>query len=166
MRILLIIGLMVLSQFAFSQILSEDDLSILKQEFEKKEVVIKPLVISPDNFNPQQVKGLWEIYYLDEMVSYLLKINTKGRMHSFTSLVLLNSDGALLQVRIIEYPSTHGIQVTNKRWLGKLRIGADSPLKYGKNVDALSGATISANGLIDGIELVREGVKRMSMQKP
>jgi uncharacterized protein with FMN-binding domain len=56
------------------------------------------------------------------------------------------------------------VQITNKRWLGKLQIDAEKTYDYGKNIDAISGATISAKGLIKDIELLRKSVQQMGWE--
>ncbi|PKP39808.1 MAG: hypothetical protein CVT98_00435 [Bacteroidetes bacterium HGW-Bacteroidetes-15] len=166
MKRVVVIFLLVISQIASSQEPSKHVQGIINQEYGKIDVALKSIETNQEYFDTDIVKHVWSLSISEEIVAYLFEVESKGRMHNFTSLVLLNPEGGVLQVAITNYPSTYGVHVTNKRWLSKLRIEAPSKYKYGENVDALSGATISANGLIDGIELVREGVKRMSMQKP
>ncbi len=53
------------------------------------------------------------------------------------------------------YQATHGHEVMNKFWLRHF-VGYDGTqkLKYGKDIDAVAGATISAQALMDDLDLV------------
>lgn len=140
--------------------------SILREEFGKSEIVTRPQNLDPATFDIKKVTGSWEICGADKPMAYLFQLETKGRMHTFTSLVLLSPEGAVLRVRVTDYPSTYGLQVTNKRWLSKLQIDAETAYDYGQNVDAISGATISATGLIKNIESLRKNVRLMDRVNP
>ena len=53
--------------------------------------------------------------------------------------------------------ATHGQEVMNKGWLGQFegyRYG--KRLRYGKNIDAVTGATISANNILKEIKKITE----------
>lgn len=73
-------------------------------------------------------------------------------------------------VKVFNYQATHGQEVSAKGWL-KQFIGFDGrkPLTVGKNIDAISGATISAYGITLDVqdkttllqELVRIGVVKI-----
>jgi Na+-translocating ferredoxin:NAD+ oxidoreductase RnfG subunit len=149
---------------ANAQELNRHHKSILKDEFGKSEIITQPVNLDPAIFDVKKVSSCWEIYGTDKPVAYLFQLETKGRIHTFTSLVLLSPDGAVLGVRVTNYPSTYGVQITNKRWLGKLQIDAEKTYDYGKNIDAISGATISAKGLIKDIELLRKSVQQMGWE--
>lgn len=71
----------------------------------------------------------------------------------FDYYILFDPDCRISKVRIYNYQATHGQEVTAKNWL-KQFIGFDdkSTLKVGKNVDAISGATISVYAITNDIE--------------
>jgi Na+-translocating ferredoxin:NAD+ oxidoreductase RnfG subunit len=71
----------------------------------------------------------------------------------FDYYILFNLDCKISKVRIYNYQASHGQEVTSKNWL-KQFIGFDdkSTLKVGKNVDAISGATISVYAITNDIE--------------
>lgn len=141
-----------------SQSLSKKADKLIDQTFEMNSVSarsIEPTALQKE----MNVKEVWEISSSDKLEGYLFELELNGKLHSFSSLVVLDPKGAVLQVSITNYPASHGIQVTNRRWLNKLRIDSESKLEYGKNVDALSGATISAQNLINGIENLRNSLK-------
>jgi Na+-translocating ferredoxin:NAD+ oxidoreductase RnfG subunit len=162
MRIALISIFLTVAQLVCAQSISRTGVGILSAEYGKEEVQSAPLEINADLFNKQQVNNIWSIDKSGKIVSYLFDISIKGRAHTFSSLVLIGVDGSVLQVRITSYPSTNGVQIANKRWLNKLRIDADTEYKYGGNVDTVSGATFSANSMINAIEGLRKGVRALN----
>jgi len=72
----------------------------------------------------------------------------------FDYFILFNSDADIQVVRIFNYAATHGHEVSSKGWLKQFDgyNGADT-LIVGKNVDAISGATISVYGIIEDVQV-------------
>jgi Na+-translocating ferredoxin:NAD+ oxidoreductase RnfG subunit len=71
----------------------------------------------------------------------------------FDYFILYNKNGAVELVRVYNYQATHGQEVTIKSWLKQFKnYDGSTALTVGKNVDAISGATISVNGLTADIE--------------
>ena len=56
-------------------------------------------------------------------------------------------------VRVFNYAATHGQEVSVKRWLDQFagHDGAE-PLRVGKEIDAISGATISVYALVADVQ--------------
>jgi hypothetical protein len=71
----------------------------------------------------------------------------------FDYYILFDKDCKIKQVRVYNYQASHGQEVTAKNWL-KQFIGFDdtSSLKVGKNIDAISGATISVYAITNDIK--------------
>jgi len=69
-------------------------------------------------------------------------------------------------VKVYNYQATHGEEVTAAGWLRQF-IGYDgsSSLKVGKEIDAISGATISANGITADIEYKSKLIKKLGTVK-
>jgi hypothetical protein len=72
----------------------------------------------------------------------------------FDYFILFDSAGSVEQVTVFNYAATHGHEVSAKGWLRQFNgyDGSDT-LKVGKNVDAISGATISVYGITEDIQL-------------
>ncbi|MBZ0242985.1 MAG: FMN-binding protein [Bacteroidales bacterium] len=79
----------------------------------------------------------------------------------FDYFMLFDKSLAVQYIKVFNYQATHGQEITARGWL-KQFIGFDGnkEMTVGKNVDAISGATISVNGITDDIsyktELLRE----------
>lgn len=75
----------------------------------------------------------------------------------FDYMILTGPEGIIRSVRVFNYQSTHGHEICSRGWLRQF-VGYDGsePLTVGKNVDAISGATISTNNISYDIEKVVE----------
>lgn len=78
--------------------------------------------------------------------------NPHGEFEFFDYYCLYDSTMTVVQVNVFNYEASHGQEITSKGWLRQF-IGhnAGKPLQAGKNIDAISGATISVNGIVDDI---------------
>lgn len=70
----------------------------------------------------------------------------------FDYFILFHPDRTVAGVFVFNYAATHGQEITSKGWL-KQFIGYDGhkDLSVGKNIDAISGATISVFGITEDI---------------
>lgn len=77
----------------------------------------------------------------------------QGNSEYFDYMVLFNQLGKVTMVKIFNYQATHGHEITAKGWL-KQFIGyspESDRLEVGRNIDSISGATISVNGITQDI---------------
>jgi Na+-translocating ferredoxin:NAD+ oxidoreductase RnfG subunit len=81
--------------------------------------------------------------------------NVLGKSMPITFLVILNNEGSILATEVIKYREAYGGEVGNKNWLAQFTHFSDtSDFKLGKNIDGISGATISVNSLSKGIQKI------------
>ena len=72
-----------------------------------------------------------------------------------TFLVIVKIDGRIITSEVIKYRDRYGGEVGNKNWLAQFTHFSDtSNFKLGKNIDGISGATISVNSLSKGIQKI------------
>lgn len=69
----------------------------------------------------------------------------------FDYVILLDVDLTILKVSVVDYPGDYGYEITSKGWLKQFNGYKGRQLKYGKDIDAISGATISANSITSDI---------------
>ncbi len=71
----------------------------------------------------------------------------------FDYFIIFDSLKRVIVVRVFNYEATHGQEVTIKKWLDQFG-GYDgtSPLRAGKEIDSISGATISVNAIVDDVK--------------
>ncbi len=89
-------------------------------------------------------KGEW--FIVDEVV---------GKHEMITYAVGINADGRVRQIEILEYRESYGHEVAQTNWLNQF-VGktAESSIKLNKDVQNISGATLSAKHLTDGVKRV------------
>ncbi|MCL6267821.1 FMN-binding protein [Flagellimonas myxillae] len=78
----------------------------------------------------------------------------------FDYVVLFNPNLSIKKAKVLIYRENHGRQIGSQRWL-KQFIGktTDSTLEYGPDIDAISGATISAKSMTKAVNGVLEKMK-------
>ena len=88
--------------------------------------------------------GGW--YIVDEVV---------GKHETITYAVGVNPDGTVRRVEILEYRESYGFEVAGEGWL-KQFVGksSDSTIKLGKDIENISGATLSSKHVTDGVKRV------------
>ena len=76
----------------------------------------------------------------------------KGQFEEFTFITLYNLDDEILKIKILDYPSDYGYEITSKNWLKQFNQTNGHNLTIDKDIDGISGATISVNSLINELE--------------
>lgn len=74
------------------------------------------------------------------------KLTREGNSEYFDYFILFDENLTVKRVKVFNYQATHGQEITAKGWL-KQFIGFDGKkeLRVGKEIDTVSGATISVN---------------------
>lgn len=102
-------------------------------------------------------RHIW--YRVDEtsrgLCGYLCYGQAKGRYEYFDYVAVFDTERVLRFVKITAYRSDYGYGIQNQAWLRQL-VGwkPGHPLEYGKNVDALSGATLSGHSLVEDLKAI------------
>lgn len=71
----------------------------------------------------------------------------------FDYFIIFDQNLVVQKIRVYNYQATHGHEVGGKGWL-KQFVGyqGEEKLEYGKNIDSISGATISANAITYNVQ--------------
>ena len=94
----------------------------------------------------------WKIFESNSLVGVAILDNVLGKSLPITYLTCFNMDGQLINAHIVKYREDYGYEVGNKRWLNQfIGLGINSDFIIGKNIDGISGATISVNSVTRGI---------------
>ena len=95
---------------------------------------------------------VWKISESDSLVGVAILDNVLGKSLPITYLTCFNMDGQMINAHIVKYREDYGYEVGNRRWLNQfLGLDVSSDYKVGKNIDGISGATISVNSVTRGI---------------
>jgi len=80
-------------------------------------------------------------------------IQEKKSFEYFDYFVILDTSLNIKKVNVNNYQATHGQEICSKSWLKQfISKNSESTIKYGKNIDAISGATVSANNMVIDIK--------------
>lgn len=67
----------------------------------------------------------------------------------FDYFIEFDSSRTVQNVHVFNYQATHGQEITSKHWLRQFRnFNGSADLKVGKNVDGISGATVSVEAIV------------------
>jgi Na+-translocating ferredoxin:NAD+ oxidoreductase RnfG subunit len=85
-----------------------------------------------------------------------------SKTDNFDYLVLLDPELIVLKTKVLVYREDYGGEIGSKRWL-KQFIGKtqDDNLRYGDNIVAISGATISVKSFTEAINNLLQSLKML-----
>lgn len=99
----------------------------------------------------------------EEKESIMILATAKGRYDHFEFMVLFDKELNISIVKILIYRSNHGYEITNRKWLEQF-YKESKPYRYGKNIDAISGATLSGKAITQKMNELTKAVKLILKQ--
>ena len=73
----------------------------------------------------------------------------------FDYLLFTDTTGKVLRVNIYNYQATHGQEVMSRGWLNQFKgLTGEKRIEFEREIEAISGATVSANAFTDDIQRV------------
>ena len=97
----------------------------------------------------------WTISQDDTTIAYAFLDNVIGKSMPITFLVILNINGNIINTNVIKYREAYGGEVGNKGWLQQfLYRNNNSSYNIGKDINGISGATISVKSMSRGIQKI------------
>jgi hypothetical protein len=107
----------------------------------------------------QSVDSLWkkgdQLFQIEldgEFVGYMLRTRAKGRVDYFDYFLLYTKDLVVSGVSVTIYRSAHGAAICQRKWLKQFEGYRGGELVLGTDIDAISGASISALSMVDDIQ--------------
>ncbi len=86
---------------------------------------------------------------------YVVFTEAKGRYDFFDYVMSVNKNFEIEKIRILKYRSEHGGEIKSRKWLSQFEnYTAGKEIRYKKEISALSGATLSATGLVNDVPKV------------
>ncbi len=142
----------VLGSFGLPQKISKKVNKEISLVFGITDFSTKTIVVSSEvnTLLPTKIKedNLFEIHQNEKLVGYFYIGKAPSKTDQFDYMVTFDTKLNVRKAKVLIYREDYGNEIGSKRWL-KQFIGksSDDNLKYGQNVDAISGATISANSM-------------------
>lgn len=136
----------------------------IRTTYEVEQCVLENIVI-PASLNSKTPailaeNNLFKIHNDAKFIGYLYLGEAPSMKRKFDYIVMFNTDLTIRKSKVLIYREEHGRQIGSQRWL-KQFIGlsiADKPI-YGVDIDAISGATISASSMTKAIANVLSSVR-------
>ncbi|MDP6045444.1 MAG: FMN-binding protein [Phycisphaerae bacterium] len=84
---------------------------------------------------------------------YVATVWCKSKSNLFPVRVVMDRDFSVLTATVLSYPSSRGRKIQSPRFTRQFQgKGPDDPLKIGKDIDAVSGATNSSKAMARGVK--------------
>ena len=129
------------------------------ESFAFNEIIISNKIADslPSKFNNN---NLFKIESDNTLLGYAYLSQASSKTAEFDYLVLLDKDLIILKSKVLIYREEYGGEIGSKRWL-KQFIGKtqNDHLKYGDNIIAISGATISVRSMTNAINNLLKSLK-------
>ncbi len=138
---------------------------VLEMAFPGAHITTKRVEISPKDREEIEVliKGkffkramtFFVASYDGEVAGYATVAEEIGKKRRITFMVVLNPEGSVKNVDILVFRESQGYEVKHKRWrdqfIGK---SAKDPLRLKRDIDSISGATLSARAVTKGVRKI------------
>ncbi len=102
---------------------------------------------------PIPTDQVYQVFEHGKPVGWFLIDEVYGKHEFITYAIGINLNGTVRMIDILEYRETYGYQVREASWrqqfMGK---NSSAMLKVGKDIDNISGATLSCKHLADGVK--------------
>lgn len=132
--------------------------------FNVKDIVRENIKYPDERWNQNNSElrsdGTFRLKNKGETLGFLVLASSKGRMDYFDYMIVYQPDISIKKLNILNYLSTHGGEVASQKWLKQFEGYNGGLLKYGKDIDAISGATISAGSLVRDVEFITNFLKK------
>jgi Na+-translocating ferredoxin:NAD+ oxidoreductase RnfG subunit len=148
--------------FSFSWVLAQDHNHLTKKEAKFVSKIFQEgssaeaLMITDQNTeiteSLQDGDRAFLLRHQDLVLGYLLSTRAMGRFEYFDYLLAFAPDFSVLGLTVTVYRSSHGAAICQKKWLSQFEAYAGEELTLGKEIDAVTGATISATALVNDMK--------------
>ena len=106
---------------------------------------------------------IYQVLKDNNVVSYAYLSKGFGKMNEFDYMIVFNKDLSVKKIKVLIYREEQGGEIGSTRWL-KQFMGKKDPenLKFGHDVQNISGATLSARSLTEDVKKVMNKIKELN----
>lgn len=135
------------------------------EKFDLKPIVVSselnqklPIKITNSNFHKIQVG--------DAVKGIVVIEKAASKTADYDYLILLDASGTIVKSKVLIYREEYGGEIGSTRWLKQfIGVKSNQTLTYKKEVDAISGATISVKSMINAVNDVLKTVHLLKENK-
>lgn len=128
----------------------------IKRCFNDANIIYEPIIHDVVHSRPGPGLKIYSLLNDENLLGYLVLTSAKGRYDYFDYCVIYKPDIEILRIAILTYRSDYGYEISNKSWLKQFYGSSGCSLEYGQDIDAISGATLSASSLTKDLEFLCE----------
>lgn len=94
------------------------------------------------------------------LIGYIYVGEAPSMKKTFDYIIMFKPDWSILKSKVLIYREDYGLQIGSQRWLKQfIGLTMDDDLEYGKNIDAIAGATISAASMTRATDEVLKALR-------
>jgi len=119
-----------------------------------------------DRINKKEIKNLsndtdlfFTVYDGELSVGFVVLTSGKGRFDKFDFMIIYSKEFEIELIKVLVYRSDYGAEITAKRWLSQFYSKQKDSLKYGSDIQAISGATVSASSLTENVNRINKIIR-------
>ena len=125
-------------------------------EFDKKyrTIIHKSIseIFNSNTYIIEELEEFEEAFYSvkesENIIGYFVVTKAPSKFHQFDYYIIFNAKTDILKIEILQYRENYGAEICSKRWLKKfISITTNNYSQYNREIDGISGATISVNSL-------------------
>lgn len=136
----------------------------IKSTFEVETFSFNPITISPEDTKdlPSDfgVDHFFKVESSDSLLGYAYVAKAPSKTAKYDYLVLFDAELTVVKAKVLIYREEYGGEIGSKRWLrqfiGKTK---DDEFRYGDNIDAIAGATISVRSMTNAMNNLMKSLK-------
>ncbi|HAN18510.1 MAG: hypothetical protein A2X13_08630 [Bacteroidetes bacterium GWC2_33_15] len=128
-----------------------------REKFEKElaNYFYQKKVEKTELINDRSSDKIYKLNIDEKFYGYSVLSSAKGRYDLFDFIVVYNTNKEVEYIKVLIYKSQYGQEITNKNWL-KQFYKKTIFFVYGKDIQAISGATFSAESITNKINKLNE----------
>jgi len=109
------------------------------------------------------IESFFKIESQNKLTGYLYYGQAKGKAAKFDYIVIFDKNLIIAKIKLMAYRESYGGEIGSLRWLKQfIGLTPTSSIVYNKNINGISGATISASSLTRSVNKL---LKTMSILK-
>ena len=131
------------------------------KSYQKEEIVVKTEFL--DQLSSQISDGrFYKVLVNNQIVNTLYVGQAPSHVSQFDYMVVFDKNHKIVFTKVLIYREDYGFEITSRRWLKQfLGKSTEDQLVYKKDIDAISGATISANSMTKEMNLLLKAIKTL-----
>jgi len=159
---LLLLSFTAYNDFFYPPYLQKKIKKQIKKTFDVEQFEVSAIIADSNSYT----HDFFEITTTDDLIGYGIVTLTNGckiggcnaiqhadnaEYEQFYFSTLYHASGEIANVKIVEYNSERGYEITAKSWLKQFVGKQGGTLQVDQEIDAISGATVSVNSIVNEI---------------